>query len=323
MAMTVKEMSAAIAATHGDSMLVRYCPDVLTDAVHHVSMYEKTWDAWGFGDGSDPVVAMTKAYYECIERVAYKHSGAVTTNGFAAHVSFDLAAEKAKAELVERDVFLASWFAQIPPVWLAEQQVEGLIDDWGLECLELLRRSGVVPSFGICGVSNGLVTMAGLLDGRSRPKAPFAFSAIPGIGPTIEGAIRNLILDLMRINTGIEAKGQEVDEFKVRRIDGQIAIGETFDHLDYFLELGNASKMAWYMQRSSTEAPILPDLTMTTAEVPVPIKTAFPLSVAHASSPEAQQYFVGSARQDRINWHRLSNLGVKSGQSVPLVHPIP
>ncbi len=323
-----EEIAQEIRKCHGQDVFIGYSHNSISDEVHHIYVHLKSFDAWGFGDGTDPTMALIRAYYESIERIVFHQSGAPTTNGFAAHVTTAEARVKAAEELIERDVFLTSWFCNRPPVWLSPSVIDTTlrsIDPWVLEAITAMERVGITPRFGVCGLTQGRIIMAGLMLGASNTLTiPFGASVVPGIGSNIAEAIRRLVMDQMRILTGIGVRAEELGKFRSSRVNNKIVVDKTMDHLDFYLDLENFDQLKWYLNDSTSEIPQLPDLDISYEDFSIPLETAFPISVVRAHCPQAQAYFVGAANSERINRSRLGCLGFGDVKEILApVHPIP
>lgn len=122
----------------------------------------------GYGVDLDQKKSQTKALYELFERYVMQVSSnnLVSSNGWSAHSSLQIAKENSQLELIERDVILTSWLKKIPPlnaekVDLKKYDLSDKYQFWKL-------------TFVNC---NNLVVLGGILMNTNNNKKVFTSSA--------------------------------------------------------------------------------------------------------------------------------------------------
>jgi hypothetical protein len=96
---------------------------------------------FGYGEAPTKMLAIQKSIAEGIERAIYQSSksfvGAVSSNGWAAHLNVKLARQSATEELIERDAVLLHWLSSTPMKELSRESFPRWLQKWTNEELSL------------------------------------------------------------------------------------------------------------------------------------------------------------------------------------------
>lgn len=287
----------------------------MTDVCVRLEFDGCEWSGWGYGESEDE--ALTKALAEAIERIVMQEYRFQTSNGLAAHMTFEDAAESALGELRERDLVLCHFYTRTPFVRAEITSESGLV---GIE--KWFKNHGIQFFLYHLG-SRGFVS---LLDGRHAP-VPFGFiigAAIKkdprrsALSAAIEAARRGYWI-LMN-NKCIRATS--LDEFwKIERPNFS-------DHGRLALDLEYAENISYLFDSNfGMISPDNDDLRFEIREVQLraPEFKDCPLRFAKASSPDMQDLFLGELTVKNANFKRLNQfagrkLSLKEIDFIP--HPI-
>ncbi len=277
-------------------------PDFLgNDVFHFMVSKNDSLKERGFGSARSEKVALMKAYSEYCERTAMlEHSQAATSNGFAAHRTFEQASFSAQAELIERDLVICSWLCRRPPLWLN-------LDSLGAKA-DLFSNVGMTFRVGLLGHVANTVVLCSLLFPNDRKKFGCLFAS--AAGKNISEAIETLYLNQRRNLTYAMAFLSEqrpfISEQEVKTPD---------DHRIYYLNPANNSKWDWYLNQGQ---PFFAEkVEIKSIPIKFNIQTPWPIYVCRAVSPSLQQYFVGNPIEQNLNFQRLSEY---EGQNVSAVN---
>lgn len=288
-----------------------FFPD-LTDVAVHIHISDHKWDGWGWGRSEE--IALAKAIAEAMERSVLQQYVFPTSNGLAAHLTPEKAANAARSELIERDLFLSHFLTKTPLQSFKNESDLGSVSkfrNW------LSERGADLKFYNL----SDLGTLC-LIDGR---RAGFGFS----IGIAIKGSLSESV-----IASTIEA-GRRVhriltgrDKLNPMQIEEFLSLGRPSftDHGRLSLNPAYANQIAFLFETDIEWTPSLlcevdvEPLFLSNSEL-----TPCPLHFARATSPAAQNLFLGAPKIELVNLKRLSEF---TGRPMswadinPLPHPL-
>lgn len=316
----MEEIVKAIRACHPGITIKRvHCRTNPT--IIHVQVEDSKQSLSGSGSADSTELALKKAYSEFIERASMRavfggNPETRTSSGFACHTSFDSSASNSLAEIIERDAFLCTWLAQVPPYWLNAQEISALQQpEWFLQSESFLQSCDIAIKIGIVAVTGSHHTVvAALLP--SKECSAFGCLVETSSNSDFTKAVHSALLGLMRLATCLLNR---IDSGILFREMKQNQIKTVIDHMDFYLNPANFPK--WFFESSR-------DIT---ALVPPPIEIeevqAVPnplgLKVTRASSGRIQEFYVGSGK-GRINLQRIEEnfMGCSASNLNSMPHPI-
>lgn len=266
----------------------------------------------GFGCSFDLSRAFLKARSEFLERKTFLEYARVSSqhiwssSGFACHVNSQLAAQRAFCEVVERDSFLMSWVAKVPPLWLEDEHVQRFAPRYnrGTFCSK-----GVDIKIGLVSkVGNVFVAISAIIfEDNANGQVRFAvdtsadYSVPDAIQSVYEGA-------LIRMDTYLTA-----DRSKTY---------DTTNPANHFCRHAyNCSPSAWFIRGGDT---ILeydpPDCTFQFWDVEA---CGDRLIVSYCDA-SVQKYFTGETLDKYLDIKRIENVtGVLHHDFNREIHPLP
>ena len=303
-ALSLEDCIRAIKAAHSPSPEVNFYDNALGIDLVHAHLEVPGCVGRGFGSGRSAHEALIKAYSEWIERTVF-HSisaarGPHSTNGMAAHPNEATAIENATLELIERDAFLTSWLAGSPPRWLSMEEVSAVDRSGFLQTqVELFAVNHFALRLGVIGVTGNAVTAVTAM--VAQDPLPIAGGAAiqtrsaRSLVTALNGAVQT------QRTAATVVLNRQKREFPPLQISSR-ELSQPRDLLAFYLNRENAVDLDWYVG-AAAEAVDFP-VCRINVELFSPC-SAWPLTVARASSPEMQDYFACEIPRERINWERL------------------
>jgi YcaO cyclodehydratase, ATP-ad Mg2+-binding len=316
-------ITALIAATHGNALELIEYEDVLS--YHRPRTYACVRDvrtgAEGHGDSEDSELAWLRAYAEWCERIALNSLGnvgegrATTSSGFAAHSDKRSAGNAAINELIEHDAVLLCWLAKAPPAWIRDDAALARLNAWARETKAKLRTLGIELNVGLQAVTGNIVTAvaAGRLQFGTRGLFVTSGAAVE-IPDAIERATRealrtaNALVTRERLGLSL---AQPIEAHSLRGPD---------DHRNFWISSGTTEDIDWFIE-GATDVTILESFDVSVSLVELPFVPAVPLTIARASSVNAQRMFWGASDATNLSHERLRNLTGITTPATTLPHP--
>jgi hypothetical protein len=265
----------------------------LTDAVVHVHFDGLQFDGWGWATNDQ--TALAKALAESLERIVLQQSKFQTSNGIAAHLDFARAAEAAKCELIERDLFLCHFYGKTPFVPFENRDLLEPVEKfsaWLHSKKAAIRFYHLGENGAIC-----VIDCRGAGFGYSFGTAIKETPALSILASAIEAG-RNV----HRILSGVApVKTLTLQEFN------NIKKPQFSDHGKLTLDLEYADQISYLFD----QADIRPHARLKNIEIERlylhgELLEGCPLSFARASSASAQTLFLGSPTRSLLNLTRIS-----------------
>lgn len=279
--------------------------DQLGSEVFHYEASSKLIDECGTGSDTTKEVAFLKAQSELIERLIINIKRGMTTskttsNGFAAHTSLERAKRSALSELLERDLFLTSWFSGHYPSWNIKDI--NLLDLSFLNSnIDLFQQRDLglkIGYIGRCGDYHCLVAV--LFDLKERFGGIFAAVA----DQDMNSALKKVIIDQRRMATYI--LNSINSNLPIYREDSHLI--KPSDHQNHYLNLKRKDFINDYINTSREPIELSPIKTnYTIFELPEAISNS--INVVQCRSEEVQDYFIGAEIESNINISRIKEVG--------------
>lgn len=271
---------------------------------------------FGYGEGSNELIALQKSISEGVERVVFKSLcetkfGTSNSNGWAAHINGKLAQENAQHELLERDAILTHWLCLKPMLELSPQTFPKWLNKWVRHELALgadFNRLRILVS------TEGLLpAVMTVLEGKdSRSVMSHA------VADTLEKGIYKALVETCRI-AQIALEGRFVETSKnllpkvspnAEKISPEDHAMVYAHHLDFpkwiFGTLNNWKELSSYWKTSYRKY-LAAGIHFKFNEI-----TQGPLSVGFCESNKVQNLFFGRTEtallKGIINFNRLKNV---------------
>lgn len=239
--------------------------------------------------------SLIKAGAEALERLAQAQNNISTSNGMAAHFSWEAAREGGLRELVERDRFLCHFLTNTPFLPFAER----FLDEDLLNVKERLAERRVKLEVREMRRLNGLSSVACVAFGEKFER-PFGLVAGFGCDKDLINAARGAVLECLRHVLPVmeeEEKPLTLKEFSAHPYPGplehhRLALNVEIarEHSKLFLPETNPQKEENFLVQ--TEVKDLP------LELPGELPGFLVLQVA---SPDLQPFYFGVPREEDIN----------------------
>ena len=276
----------------------------------------------GSGASSNTQIAFNKALSEFVERHAVKtysgQLGTKTSSGFAAHLDEKSAHEASIGELIERDAFLACWFAKVPPAWLNFDQLS--FDTSTSEILSTILGSGIRIKFGFLAKSGNYTIAAGMISFAEYTNQKAAYGFVTEADTTVAGALSKVAFSLFRIaNLVITRKTRNVDLFEEITAD---KIKHPYHHLEYYLNPQNISSIEEWWESKSSQVLEIEESTMHSQLLSHPLADSMGRKVSYTKSSRLLNYFCGTTVEVESIKNRLHSLGLNLKQNPEIPHPL-
>jgi hypothetical protein len=262
----------------------------------------------GFGSDFKETLALKKAVNELFERITYKtttqSTSARSSNGFAAHNSFDVASESAIQEIIERDAVLVTWLIKRAPRWLEISDLIAKIKPQFKDLVFLIESLNMQVHFGVLARTGPFVTIGGyLVDSFTPSRFGLLFSS--SCKRTEAEATESVLLEISR---GIEMILSRIKLNKptfnpVRDIS---EIKNSAMHLEYFLDPTNFEKAAWVFSGSASELE-LPYYPPQVRKITANYLPSWDFVVAHAADSRYQDLYFGLPSSFDVNMNRIAD----------------
>jgi hypothetical protein len=277
--------------------------DQLKDDLYHFDLKSKHTGTRGLGCDAKEEIAYLKAQNELIERLVYRFEKTKnplkSSSGFAAHSTLDNCKLSAFNELLERDLFLTSWFSGSYPNWdLSDMNINF---EYLKEQIDLFKSFDFglkVGHIGNCGETHCLTAV--LFDVKNRFSGLFAASA----DKNPNTALKKVIMDMRRIGTYLINTIREGTPL----FSEVVNFTETTDHQDYFLHNNRRDLIHNYLNTNGKAIELTP-INPSYKRFVLPIEISSRIEVVQCSSPNVQNYFIGTNMEENINFSRLKEVG--------------
>ena len=276
----------------------------------------------GAGAASKPNIALEKAISEFVERHALKHNsrslGSLTSSGFAAHVDERSARESSIAELMERDVVLICWFAQVLPAWIPLDRLK--FDSKTGSVLQSVLRQGIRIKIGILAQSGSITVACGMADFESYTDNGAAFAFASEADFSTEKAIEKVAMSLFRIsNLLLTRKSLKSKLFeKIETKD----VKQPFQHLEYYLNPIHRKLLEPWWNSQKTNILAIEQPVVETQFIPHALANIMERKVAYSSSAEVLNYFCGVKQDSSAVKNRLKSVGLEMKIDFNILHPL-
>ena len=276
----------------------------------------------GIGRGMDlnPELAITKAIAEAIERIVWKKSCYLTTNGIALHTDLTLAKKFAKAELLERDLFLCHYLTNTSMSELKlTEHVSDVFKAHGIKMNCLKSRS---TNFG----TNYTVIATGL---NAMPRFGCAVGLSFAFNVSEEkSAILKAFLECSKILLNVVSKN-EIDSLNLTALDNLTYVTEN-DHFRWALNQDSIEAINYLLNNQRADNKKLvnchedEDQYVTLYSHNAPEDP--PVYVVKCSNLNLQELYFGfSNSKDKINLNRLqefANRDINLTEALKFPHPL-
>ena len=139
-----------------------------------------------------------------------------SSSGFACHLTVEQAIESSYCELLERDLFLTSWFAGKSPDWNITASDKIIDKSFVCNQVKLFRSFDLKLDLALVGIcDNRYCTLAALRDVESR----FGFVLATSVDQDIDLAIKKVILDQRRVATYLINSFEQREDFYQERFE--------------------------------------------------------------------------------------------------------
>ncbi len=256
----------------------------------------------GVGSDFNSELSIIKARSEIIERFIYSQSKRIlnSTSGLAVHSTISGAKENALKELIERDLFLTSWFSGKYPDWTSPIVTK----------FPFKRINGRFEvSIGHIGTCLDYQCYVYILSDRNN-----LFGAICGAvcEKRIEDSISKILFDISRIQLiAKDFKKKGSNFFKKKQFKAS-------DHLEFYAAMLKDNYINDYYTKISGEAIKLSLDKYSFINFKSDKCSPYSIIASYCSSPETQNYFTGPASRKKINKLRITN----PIPEVRLIHPL-
>ena len=278
--------------------------DRIKNDVFHFDIMSGTSNERGTGCDRVKEIAFKKAQSELIERlvlrIAKKHDESIdSSNGFAAHSTLEKAQRSAKNELIERDLFLTSWFSGRNPFWETDK-IHAINHSLVVSEAKLFEDVNLELKIGYIGnCSNVHCIMAITYDKSGEFGGIFSAGADQDINLALEKAIleqrRIATYIINSINTGTPVYTPKLDLVK------------TTDHQNIYLNKDKSSFIKKYISTSNNPITLSP-VTTSFIEYALPEPIGRNTKVVQCVSNDVQKYFIGN-ELSQINYKRIMEVG--------------
>ncbi len=281
----------------------RWLRDLLPDFYSHtVSFTYKNKEYTGRASANSKSLSFEKAATEAIERaIFFEELNCSTTNGLALHVSQEKARDAAICELIERDLFFCHYLTQAPMREVTLENSPSFLS----EIKKHYAHHQIKIKIGLLYSSQELHCSLCIAFGRNCEKAPFGNLIGLGIAKDKDEAITKSLLECIP-NIEAHLAGVGISQMSLELFNQK----ETFspeEHLALSLNLENDHYLYQLFKKNTDFIPTLPQ-NIETKEIPLPEwcqKSG--LHAYHATSNNAQAFYVGKTSLDKLNMLRLSS----------------
>jgi hypothetical protein len=299
--------------TEVDPVILTYLSDVnittmsdrLAGNLHHYEITSNLTSERGTGYDFEKEVAFQKAQSELVERlvlllVKLKDKSFKTSNGFAAHTTISKAKESAYKELIERDLFLTSWFSGHYPSWNLD---EFLSLDFNLLNTEisLFESHQLGLKVGYIGKTEDIFCLTAVIyDLKERFGGLFVAAA----DYDANIALKKLLMDVRRMGTYIL---NSITSNRPLYSDNNLLF-KAIDHQNYYLNIRRLSFIKNYINNHGEPIKLSPIHKFYTV-FNLPKEISSTMSAVHCNSSDAQNYFIGRDLSQNINISRIKEVG--------------
>jgi hypothetical protein len=313
-------------------------PQTLDLELHDLHV-QITWEGHiylGRGSGSSQEEAFDKAVTEAMERTMLRSLGVKTSNGVACHLDQKLAEDSAKAELIERDLFLCHFFTQTPFRPFFEKKLRSIFLDFSIELpifnksKKYFSRKNIPLVIYDCGFSDHLHTVLVCAFGKNY-KNPFGFVFGSACKKNLKQAIESATIECLRhlvsviqepsLETLSEEKFLEKSSWDFHD-HGSLGLNLSyFKKIEHLFPLSITGREG---EEDPTEELVLSSslkqiysISYTQSCIP---KT--PFFITKAQSPQLQELFLGPSNSNQWNISRLKEFSQKSEETFLCIpHP--
>lgn len=280
----------------------RWLRDLLPDFYSHtVSFTYKNKEYTGRASAHSKSLSFEKAATEAIERaIFFEELNCSTTNGLALHINKEKAREAATSELIERDLFFCHYLTQSPIKEISSEDSPSIVTS----IKEHYARQQIEIKIGLLYSSQELYCSLCIAFGRNFKESPFGNLIGLGIAKDKNEAITKSLLECIP-NIEAHLAGVGISQMSLELFN-QKEIFSPEEHLALSLNLENDHYLHQLFKNNTDFIPPLPQ-DIETKEIPLPEwcqKSG--LYAFHATSSNAQAFYVGKTSAEKLNMPRLS-----------------
>ena len=271
----------------------------------------------GFGTDHNFQTCIEKAYSEYVERKVFYELNSIfnefkTSNGFAAHLSYDKSKQSSINELIERDAFLICWHGMKAPYWLSSIEIKKVLSNENLELYSNHLKNNLFLSIGIISKSAEIYTV--IVKVSLKDKDYFYIDT---------KASNNLIKSINDLIEGISFFSHYITlgNFKVKKIT-RTKIEKPMDHFFYYLT--NNHKLKWF-HNGNNHIFDIPTLEINTFNInthDILNKEHLQRVVTFSESKTMQSYYCGNFNIENLNINRFENIFGRNLKFNKLPHPL-
>lgn len=271
----------------------------------------------GRGRSTNQVNALAKAVSEALERVAVMQAGLSNTSGTAAHYDLSIARTSARAELIERDVFLCHFLTQTPFYPLSKGEVSEVISG----SVQLGRERGMDVEFFECIRCGTLRTILCCIGGE-RTHKPFGLSIGLAASSNVHVATERAYMEalskaLWSQSVAYSFNGHLTQEVLSLRDHQNAALDP--EYLPKFRSIFLANPRPGVAVKNCKSS----NFTFKELELNIEGVGGAPVSIVRASSDQVQTLFSGNAGYEKLNMERIRSFADECAQNVVINHEIP
>ncbi len=269
----------------------------------------------GFGGANSQLLAAQKAYSEFIERKAMGELNSMfgiafkTSNGFAAHLTYEEAAESSRQEIIERDALLLSWHGKIAPYWVGEAELLPMLSEENKNIYHVHVAHKLELRIGLIAMSEGIYTALGCV---KMPNGGFYIDCKSGAA--LAGLFDSLVESLTFLSHYI-VKGY-TKNLKIKTIPEK-----PMDHFDYYMK--QRSDLDWFFKGSESVYEIPQGLIRTyDCHIDELLGVETNRVVCYSESLGMQTYYCGKLTKKSYNKTRFESIFGNSFTPNKQVHPL-
>lgn len=284
--------------------------DCLSNDLIHFSVTHPQLSSKGFGTHESEKVAIKIAINECLERQMFHELsnslGAKTSTGFAAHNTFEEAAEASLCELLERDAFLCTWLTKTPIHWLEKNTLEPKITNQ----VDIFEFHNFKINLGQIATSNNRFCLIGML---TCPNKRFGSVTSTSCNKNITDGLFSICKELRRgASVLINTKFKENDK---------PATSASY-HFNYYVRNENFKKNFLIDEIDCKSTPTNDFQINTTPLIPT-YHPPWDFFMAYSQSKDVQRFYFNNPQFSNINRRRLRQLWSVGKKLNKHLHPLP
>ncbi len=264
----------------------------------------------GHGTDSNKNTALTKSLHEYIERLYFNEyfhtkvsqSEPLTSNGFACHLTNEMAVKSAECELFERDILISHWIEKIPSYWLFNSDLNKYTSKEIVNTLEKLLKLGFDFQIGIMAEVNKNIVMVGKIK-LTNPLCGYVI--VSACDESIQKTIPKIVNDFIRVADLLLGRLKNNLNLFKKLDESQVVRPE--DHLEFYLNPTNWENNSWFLESANE----IKSYQFNSSEFRSQ-KSSKILSWTHyivqSQNNQLQQLFFGKTNENKINFKRIQKI---------------